>query len=176
MRQQYLTRIRRHGSLNIPIWTKPCEKFVKILAWWLGPLFFPVLAIGWCMLYMPYIVPHLWHTHTHTLCVYAYMCMYVCICIYIEKENSASDGLLVLFRESWQVWIKISWWWSDLYECEGSTLATFITEIPISCSRGDCTIEEVTNMKNIHLITLKRLDLDMNSYYLPHRSNYSRHY
>lgn len=55
------------------------------------------------------------------------------ICIFRSSMNT-SDGLLNL-----PVWIKISCWRHDLQRCRGSTLASLITQIPITHSRGYST-------------------------------------
>ena len=58
-------------------------------------------------------------------------------------------------RESWPVWIKISFWWSHLYRWRGSTLASFITQISVAYSRGYSTTNEMATLHPMHLTTLK---------------------
>lgn len=40
-------------------------------------------------------------------------------------------------RESWPVWIKVSCWWSNLLGCRWSIIASFITEVLLTCSQGE---------------------------------------
>lgn len=52
------------------------------------------------------------------------------------------------FRESWQVWIRLSSWRSDLFTCGWSTLASFIIEIAFSYFGGN--VSEEACMQQFH--------------------------